>query len=209
MSSTRVHRKGEKTVVYMNGQQLHGSGSNITISCGQGPSKSRCTVYRMPNAGTMTTETGGPSCLPGYRTTTPIENTASASSDAKIVRIVPRGTTILLEEVKAPPKAQSARSKSGGGAATITVVEECDSGVGYDASPERPEPGPAEHCIECLAELAERRRSKHRREKGSRSQRKVTSKFTAEVSEQDDDDGMTLRACPNCGGPLTPVPPTV
>lgn len=204
MSSTRVHRKGEKTVVYMNGQQLHGSGSNITISCGQGPSKSRCTVYRMPNVGAMTTETGGPSCLPGYRTTTTFESTASSSSDAKIVRIVPRGTTILLEEVKAPPKAQSARSKSSGGGPIITVVEECD------ASPDSPEPGPAEHCIECLAELAVRRRSKQRREKGSRSQRKVTTTFAAEVSEDaDDDDGMTLRACPNCGGPLTPVPPTV
>lgn len=211
MSNTRVHRKGEKTVVYMGGQQLHGSGSNIVISCGQGPSRSRGTVFRMPNegAGSVTTETGVPSCLPGCRTTVSLENMPS-SSEPKIVRVVPRGTTILLEEVKAPPKAQSGRSKSGVGTPTIQVVEECVGGVENDPPPPRPEPVPVEHCIECLAELIQRRRSKRRSDLGSRSQRKVVAKVTAEVSEEDEgqeDDGADLPCCPNCGGPLTPVAP--
>lgn len=208
MSSTRVARKGEKTVVYMGGggQQLQGSGSNITISCGQGSSRSRGTVYRMPDggAGAVASEMGGPaSCLPGCRTTVSLENMAS-SSEPRIVRVVPKGTTILLEEVKPPPKSQSGRSKSRVGSPTIQVVEECDGGAGYGPPPRRSEPGPAEHCIECLAELVQRRRTERRLDQGPRNPRRLVASVAAEISEEDNG-GPTTACCPACGGPV-PAP---
>ncbi|KAL1438629.1 hypothetical protein MTO96_047986 [Rhipicephalus appendiculatus] len=138
MSSTRVKRKGEKTVVYMDGQQLQGSGSNIVVSC-------------------------------GCQTTVSMEN----MDQPQVLRVVPKGTTILVEEVKPPPKAQRSGSGASGrfkhgavrkGSPTIQIVQECESSADYYPPPSRPEPMAAEQCVECVAELIERRRSGRRGE---------------------------------------------
>ncbi|KAK8762797.1 hypothetical protein V5799_025935 [Amblyomma americanum] len=216
MSNTRVKRKGEKTVVYMGGQQLHGSGSNIVVSCGPGTSQSRGTVYRLPNADSMQVEAGMPPCLQGCRTTVSLEN--MPSSEPQIVRVVPRGTTILLEEVKPPPKAKSrsARSRSGmsrKGSPTVQVVQECMSGPAYmppmpqpaPPPPPPPEPGPAEHCIECLAELIQRRRTSRRLDRQERQEREPVAqtemRLTARVMNEEEmmpANGGCSR-CPTCG----------
>lgn len=214
MSTTRVKRKGEKTVVYMDGQQLQGSGSNIVVSCGSGLPQSRSTVYRMPNAGSMPgCETGMPPCLPGCRTTVSLDNLPSP--EPQIVRVVPRGTTILLEEVKPPPKAKSKsssgrRSRSGmarKGSPTVQVIQECPSGPAYmpplpSPPPPPPEPGPAEHCIECLAELIHRRRASRRFDRQDRQDREPMAemRLTARVINEEDmaPSGGCTR-CPTCG----------
>lgn len=207
MSTTRVKKKGEKTVVYMDGQQLQGSGSNIMISCGPGASHSRGTVYQMPKGGNETTA-GIVSCMgsagSSCRTTVSLEN----MNDPQILRVVPRGTTILLEEVKPPPKAQksgsaaSGRSKYGAarrGSPTIQVVQECESAVPYYPPPP-PEPGPAEHCIECLAELIQRRRSQRRQEREGQAEMRITARVMDEGRMPGVRGGG---CCPTCGGPLS------
>lgn len=181
MSSTRVQRRGEKTVVFVGGGQ--DSAPAVTVSCG-GQCSTRGSVYRVPNA----SETGGGYLPAGCRTTVSLENMAS-SSEPKIVRVVPRGTTILLEEVK-PAAAKSGRSKSRAGSPTVQVVDEC----GYAAPRPRPEPGPAEHCIECLAELVQRRRTERRLDQGASKSRRLVSGT---------DGGPTAGACPACGRPFT------
>ncbi|KAL1438626.1 hypothetical protein MTO96_047983 [Rhipicephalus appendiculatus] len=110
----------------------------------------------------------GSSC----RTTVSMEN----MDKPKVMRVVPKGTTIIVEEVKPPPKAQksgsaaSGRSRHGAvrkGSPTIQVVQECESSADYyppplPPPPSRPEPIAAEHCVECLAEIIERRRAGRR-----------------------------------------------
>ncbi|XP_054931406.1 uncharacterized protein [Dermacentor andersoni] len=217
MSNTRVKKKGEKTVVYMDGQQLQGSGSNILISCGPGASQSRGTVYQMPNSGYDGGTAGIVSCMgsPGSscRTTVSLEN---MNDEPQILRVVPRGTTILVEEVKPPPKAQSSGSAASGSAAsgrskygasrrgspTIQVLQECDSSVDYypPSSPPAAEPGPAEHCIECLEELIQRRRSERRYDRDGQTERRVTARFLDE-SEMPRSRGGGC--CPTCGNPMS------
>ncbi|XP_065289999.1 uncharacterized protein [Dermacentor albipictus] len=211
MSNTRVKKKGEKTVVYMDGQQLQGSGSNIMISCGPGASQSRGTVYQMPNslydggtAGIVSCMgSGGSSC----RTTVSLEN---MNKEPQILRVVPRGTTILVEEVKPPPKAQDSGSAAGGrskygasrkGSPTIQVLQECESSVDYypPCTPPASEPGPAEHCIECLEELIQRRRSVRRYDRDGQTEMRVTTRF---VDEDQIPRSRGGGCCPTCGNPM-------
>ncbi|XP_037556158.1 uncharacterized protein LOC119433093 [Dermacentor silvarum] len=212
MSTTRVKKKGEKTVVYMDGQQLQGSGSNIMISCGPGASQSRGTVYQMPNSGYDGTA-GMVSCMgsPGSscRTTVSLEN---MNDQPQILRVVPRGTTILLEEVKPPPKAQKSGSAASGrsskygaarrGSPTIQVVQECGSSAGYypPAPPPAAEPGPAEHCIECLEELIKRRRSERRHDREGQAEMRVTARIVDESKIPGHRGGG---CCPTCGNPMS------
>lgn len=208
MSTTRVKRKGEKTVVYMDGQQLQGSGSNIIVSCGPGASQSRGSVYQMPNGGTETT--GIVSCMgsagSSCRTTVSMEN----MNQPQVLRVVPKGTTVLVEEVKPPPKAQksgsaaSGRSKYGAvrkGSPTIQVVQECESSTDYyppppPPPPSRPEPIAAEHCVECLAELIERRRA-GRRGREEETDLRVTTRVVDEEAMPGARGGGGC--CPTCG----------
>ncbi|KAL3202751.1 hypothetical protein MRX96_042313 [Rhipicephalus microplus] len=208
MSKTRVKRKGEKTVVYLDGQQLQGSGTNITVSCGQSASQSRGTVYQMPNGGTETTRmscmgSAGSSC----RTTQSMENT----DQPQVLRVVPKKTTIILEEVNPPPKAQksgsaaSGRSKQGDvrkGSPTIQVVQECENSSDYYPPPpsSRPEPVAAEHCVECLAELIERRRA-GRRGGEDETEVRVATRVVDETVSVARKSGAGGRCCPCCGAP--------
>ncbi|KAH8035192.1 hypothetical protein HPB51_004433 [Rhipicephalus microplus] len=205
MSNTRVKREGEKTVIYMDGQQLQGSGTNVVVSCGPGASQSRGTVYQMPNAGSKTTTlscmgSAGSSC----RTTLSMEN----MNEPQVLRVVPKGTTILLEEVKPPPKAQRSGSAAPGhsnhggavrtGSPTIQIVQECHSSADCPPPPpSRPEPIAAENCVECIAEVIERRRAGRR---GSEDETVV--RVTVEDEEVMPDAQRGNGCCPCCGAPM-------